>query len=137
MQKLKDICEAKKIPLIFVLANSYDEENYSIITKNLNQLGINDIIPVLAKKRIININNKIFEIKSKNLEQLVKLSFDKGKNSCFISFKKSLEERIFDNIINKFNDSHAHINNSTPNSEIKNNNSSDKEEKQLILLLII
>ena len=81
------------------------------------------------------INNQIFEIKQKNLEQLIKLSFDKSKNSCFISFKDSLKEKIFDKMIKHFNECNNRNNNSFQNiSNIKTNNDFEKEEQMITFI---
>ena len=63
---------------------------------------------------------------------MIELSFDKCKNSGFPSLKKSLKEKIFDNILNYFNESNNRINNSLKNFNIINNN-----DKQQILNNII
>ena len=49
IMELKDIYEEKKLPVIFVLTKSYNKIEYSKMIKYLNDLGINDIVPVLAK----------------------------------------------------------------------------------------
>ena len=98
--------------------------DYSVIYGNL---GIKDIIPVLAKSKIIKSNGKIIaEIKSQNLKKLIELSFDKCKNSGFPSFKKSLKEKIFDNILNYFKESNNRINNSLRNFNIINGNNQEQ-----------
>ena len=130
IKELKDIYENKKLPVIFVLTKSYDEQGKLI--QYLNSLGINNIVPVLAKKKIIKINNQHLEIKPQNLKKLIELRFDKCKNSGFPSLKKSLKEKIFDNILNYFNESNNRINNSLTNFNIINNN-----DKQQILNNII
>ena len=104
------------IPVIFVLTKSYDEQGNLI--QYLNSLGINNIVPVLAKKKIIKINKQHLEKKPQNLKKLIELSFDKCKNSGFPSLKKSLKEKIFDNILNYFNESNNRINNSLKNFNI-------------------
>ena len=71
IKELKDIFEVKKLPIIFVLTKGYEEEEYSKIVQCLNKIGINDIVPVLSKTKIISINNKKIEIKPKNLEKLI------------------------------------------------------------------
>ena len=53
---------------------------------------------------------------------MIELSFDKYKNSGFPSLKKSLKEKIFDNILNYFNESNNRINNSLKNFNVINNN---------------
>ena len=50
--ELKDIYEEKKLPIIFVLTKSYNQEEFKKMIQYLNNLGINDIIPVLAKKYV-------------------------------------------------------------------------------------
>ena len=129
--KLKNIVELKKIPIIFVLTKSYDEEEYSKMVQYLNKIGINDIIPLLAKTKILKINNQIYEIKQKNLEQLINLSFDRCKNSCYISFKESLKEKIYQNIIKYFNESNNRINNSFQNIKIKTSDDYENSQKMI------
>lgn len=119
--ELKDIYEEKKLPIIFVLTKSYNQEEYNKMIQYLNSLGINEIVPVLAKKYTITINNQHMEIKPQNLKELIKLSFDKCKNSGFPSFKKSLKEKIFDNILNYFKESNNKMNNSLQNFNVVNN----------------
>ena len=51
IKELKDIYENKKLPVIFVLTKSYDEQGKLI--QYLNSLGINNIVPVLAKKKLL------------------------------------------------------------------------------------
>ena len=51
IKELKDIYEEKKLPVIFVLTKSYDEQGNLI--QYLNSLGINNIVPVLAKKKLL------------------------------------------------------------------------------------
>ena len=63
---------------------------------------------------------------------MIELSFDKCKNSGFPSLKKSLKEKILDNILHYFNDSFNKINCSLQNFNIINNN-----DKQQILNNII
>ena len=67
--------------------------------KYLTNLGIKDIIPVLAKEFIIKTKEKYITIYPQNIKKLIKLSFDKCKNSGYPSFKKSLNEKIFDKIL--------------------------------------
>ena len=88
----------------------------------LNSLGINDIIPVLAKDYEITIDKQNIVIKPQNLKKLIKLSFDKCKNSGYHSFKKSLKEKIFDNILKYFIESNRRINNSLQNFDSGYNN---------------
>ena len=87
----------------------------------LNSLGINDIVPVLAKTYEINTNKENIQVKPQNLKKLIKLSFDKCKNSGYPSFKKSLKEKIFDNILKYFMESNNRIKNSLKNFNPKNN----------------
>ena len=71
--------------------------------KYLNDLGINDIVPVLAKAYPIELDRgEIRNIKPRKLKELIKLSFDKCKDSGFHSFKKSLKEKIFYQLLEYF-----------------------------------
>ena len=87
----------------------------------LNSLGINDIVPVLAKTYEINTNKENIQVKPQNLKKLIKLSFDKCKNSGYPSFKKSLKEKIFDNILKYFMESNNRIKSSLKNFNPINN----------------
>lgn len=98
IKELKDIYEEKQLPIIFVLTKSYNEEEYSKMVNYLMNLGIIDIIPVLSKNYKIVLKDQNINIPPKNLKTLIKLSFDKCKNSGYPSFKKSLNEQIFYNI---------------------------------------
>ena len=122
IKEFKDIYEEKKLPVIFVLTRSFNENEYNKMVQYLNSLGINDIIPVLAKDYEITIDKQNIVIKPQNLKKLIKLSFDKCKNSGYPSFKKSLKEKIFDNILKYFNQSNRRINNSLQNFDSGYNN---------------
>ena len=103
----------------------------------LSNLGIKDIIPVLAKTKVIKNQGKIIaEIKPQNLKKLIELSFDKCKNSGFPSFKKSLKEKIFDNILNYFKESYIRINNSLQNFNIINSNNQQQTLNNIVNYLI-
>ena len=134
--ELKDIYEEKKLPIIFVLTKSYNQEEFKKMIQYLNNLGINDIIPVLAKKYVITTINQYMEIKPQNMKKLIELSFDKCKNSGFPSFKKSLKEKIFDNILHYFNDSFNKINCSLQNFNVVNNNNKQQILNNIISYLI-
>ena len=98
MHELNAIYEEKKMPVIFVLTKSYNEEEYKKMEDYLNNFGIKDIIPVLAKNYIIKNAGKEITIPPKNLKRLIKASFEKCKNSGYPSFKKSLSERLLTDI---------------------------------------
>ena len=137
IKELKDIYEEKKLPVIFVLTKSYNEEEYFKMIDYLSNLGIKDIIPVLAKTKVIKNQGKIIaEIKPQNLKKLIELSFDKCKNSGFPSFKKSLKEKIFDNILNYFKESNIRINNSLQNFNIINSNNQQQTLNNIVNSLI-
>ena len=127
----------KALPVIFVLTKSYNEEEYFKMIDYLSNLGIKDIIPVLAKTKVIKNQGKIIaEIKPQNLKKLIELSFDKCKNSGFPSFKKSLKEKIFDNILNYFQESNIRINNSLQNFNIINSNNQQQTLNNIVNSLI-
>ena len=119
--ELKDIYEEKKLPVIFVLTRSFNVNEYEKMILYLNSLGINDIVPVLAKTYEINTNKENIQVKPQNLKKLIKLSFDKCKNSGYPSFKKSLKEKIFDNILKYFMESNNRIKSSLKNFNPINN----------------
>lgn len=135
IKELQDIFEVKKLPIIFVLTKSYDEEGYSKIVQCLNKIGIIDIVPVLSKKKVISINNKKIEIKPKNLEKLIKLSFDKIKISYFTTFISAMNEKLFENIIKSFKESYNTIINFLQNINEKTNNNEDNEHHKKITMI--
>ena len=134
--ELKDIYEEKKLPIIFVLTKSYNQEEFKKMIQYLNSLGINDIVPVLAKTYEITIMDQHMEIKPQNLKELIKLSFDKCKNSGFPSFKKSLKEKIFYSILNYFKGANDKINNSLQNFNVVNNNNLEQIINNIVSYLI-
>ena len=89
----------------------------------LSKLGIKDIVTVLAKEFKIKIKGQYFVVPSKNLKKLIKLSFDKCKNSGYPSFKKSLTEKIFDNILTYYYDIYKRIYSSIKNINLDTSNS--------------
>ena len=99
IKELNELYEEKKLPIIFVLTKSFDEKQYLRMQKELENLGIKDIVPVMAKEKKLIINKKEIISPVKNLEELIALSFDKCKNSGYSSFKKSLTEKIYDYLI--------------------------------------
>ena len=135
IKELKDIFEVKKLPIIFVLTKGYEEEEYSKIVQCLNKIGINDIIPVLSKTKIISINNKKIEIKPKNLEKLLKLSFDKIKIYYFTTFIKAVNEKLYENIIKSFKESYITIINFLQNINEKTNNNEDNEHNKISTMI--
>ena len=133
IKEFKDIYEEKKLPVIFVLTKSYNKIEYSKMIKYLNDLGINDIVPVLAKAYPIELDRgEIRNIKPRKLKELIKLSFDKCKDSGFHSFKKSLKEKIFYQLLEYFQELYTNINNSVPNFSSNNNRNQYYNEGKLI-----
>ena len=112
INELKNIFETKKIPIIFVLTNSYDEEEGLKRIEYLKNFGINDAIAVLAKKKIIKNIDQEIEIKPRNLEKLIKLSFNKSKNYFLISFINALKEKLNEKTIKFFEGANNNIINS-------------------------
>ena len=95
IKKIKEIYEEKKLPVIFVLTKSWNKNDYSKMEQYLSNLGIKDIIPVLAKEYKLKIINISQTFPPQNLNELIKLSFEKCKNSDYSAFKKSISEKIF------------------------------------------
>ena len=63
IMELKDIYEEKKLPVIFALTRSFNINKYEKMIRYLNSLGINDIVPVLAKTYEINTNKENIQVK--------------------------------------------------------------------------
>ena len=95
IKKIKEIYDEKKLPVIFVLTKSWNEDDYSKMEQYLSNLGIKDIMPVLAKEYKLKIINISQTFPPKNLNELIKISFEKCKNSDYSAFKKSYKEKIF------------------------------------------
>ena len=113
------------MPIIFVLTKSYNEDEYSKMVNYLKNLGIKYIIPVLSKNYKIVLKDQSINIPPKNLKSLVKLSFDKCKNSGYPSFKKSLNEQIFYNILKNCSGINNGINNSLQSLNLAKNKNSE------------
>ena len=95
IKKIKEIYDEKKLPVIFVLTKSWNKNDYSKMEQYLSNLGIKDIMPVLAKEYKLKIINISQTFPPQNLNELIKLSFEKCKNSDYSAFKKSISEKIF------------------------------------------
>jgi len=95
IKRFKELYDEKKLPIIFVLTKSWNENDYSKMEQYLSNLGIKDIIPVLAKEYKFTNFNLSHTFPPKNLNKLIKLSFEKCKNSDYSAFKKSISEKIF------------------------------------------
>ena len=95
IKKVTEIYDEKKLPVIFVLTKSWNEDDYSKMEQYLSNLGIKDIMPVLAKEYKLKIINISQTFPPKNLNELIKISFEKCKNSDYSAFKKSYKEKIF------------------------------------------
>ena len=100
IKKFKELYEEKKLPVIFVLTKSWNKKEYSKMEDYLvNKLGVKDVVPVLAKDYRLETGNFTKTFPSKNLNELIKLSFDKCKNSDYSAFKKSFTEKIYEKLI--------------------------------------
>ena len=119
IKKIKEIYDEKKLPVIFVLTKSWNEDDYSKMEQYLSNLGIKDIMPVLAKEYKLKIINISQTFPPKNLNELIKISFEKCKNSDYSAFKKSYKEKIFQKL-EQINNEKYFINRYYINREIRN-----------------
>ena len=100
------------LPIILVITQNYDDEAKKKMTeyiknefKFLNR-EIN-IMPVIAKEKIIMKKNKEITYEKEGIEELIQVSFEKSQKAIYPAIKKSIEQQIIqmfaDNIINNKN----------------------------------
>ena len=99
IKEFKQLYDNNKLPVIFILTKSYNDDDSNKMEKYLYNLGIKDIIPVLAKAYQFKAGKNSITFPPKNLKKLLNLSFEKCKISNYPSFKKSINEKIYDNLM--------------------------------------
>ena len=70
IKEFKQLYDNNKLPVIFVLTKSYNDDDSNKMEKYLYSLGIKDIIPVLAKKYQFKAGKNSITFPPKNLKKL-------------------------------------------------------------------
>ena len=88
-----------KLPIIIVITQNFDdndtEKMRDYIEKEFQYLNKEIIImPVVAKKKIMNRKNNEFIIEKDGIEELIKISFEKSQKAVLPAVAKSIKEKI-------------------------------------------